>query len=93
MIDDPDSLDVMKIKPKSLSLHIEFMFARSMHNADDMQVQHDMLEKVASLVDQGHIRTTAGKNLGVINADNLRAAHTELEAGTAVGKIVLEGFE
>lgn len=93
MIDDPDSLDVMKIKPKSLSLHIEFMFARSMHNADDMKVQHDLLEKVASLVDQGHIRTTAGKNLGVINADNLRSAHTELEAGTAVGKIVLEGFE
>lgn len=93
MIDDPDSLDVMKIKPKSLSLHIEFMFARSMHNADDMQVQHDLLGKVASLVDEGHIRTTAGKNLGVINADNLRAAHTELEGGTAVGKIVLEGFE
>jgi len=93
MIDDPASLDVMEIKPKSLSLHIEFMFARSMHNADDMQVQHELLETVASLVDQGHIRTTAGKNLGVINADNLRAAHSELESGTAVGKIVLEGFE
>ena len=93
MIDDPVSLDVMKIKPKSLSLHIEFMFARSMHNADDMQVQHELLETVASLVDQGHIRTTAGKNLGVINAENIRAAHSELESGTAVGKIVLEGFE
>jgi zinc-binding alcohol dehydrogenase family protein len=93
MIDDPGSLDVMKIKSKSLSLHIEFMFARSMHSADDMQVQHDLLETVASLVDEGHIRTTAGKNLGAINADNLRAAHTELEAGTAIGKIVLEGFE
>ncbi|MBE94846.1 zinc-binding alcohol dehydrogenase family protein [Marinobacter sp.] len=93
MIDDPASLDVMKIKPKSLSLHIEFMFARSMHNADDMKVQHDLLETVASLVDQGHIRTTAGKNLGIINADNLRVAHSELESGTAVGKIVLEGFE
>jgi len=93
MIDDPASLDVMKIKPKSLSLHIEFMFARSMHNADDMQVQHELLETVTSLVDQGHIRTTAGKNLGLINAENLRAAHSELESGTAVGKIVLEGFE
>ena len=93
MIDDADSLDVMKIKPKSLSLHIEFMFARSMHGADDMQVQHDLLETVAGLVEAGYIRTTAGKNLGVINADNLRTAHTELEAGTAVGKIVLEGFE
>lgn len=93
MIDDPAELDVMKIKPKSLSLHIEFMFARSMHGADDMQVQHDLLETVASLVDQGVIRTTAGKNLGLIDAENLRAAHTELEAGKAVGKIVLEGFE
>lgn len=93
MIDDPAALDVMKIKPKSLSLHIEFMFARSMHDADDIQVQHDLLQTVAGLVDKGVIRTTAGKNLGLINAENLRAAHTELEAGTAVGKIVLEGFE
>lgn len=93
MIDDPASLDVMKIKSKSLSLHIEFMFARSMHHSDDMQVQHDLLSEVAGLVDQGYIRTTAGKHLGAINAENLRAAHAELEAGTAVGKIVLEGFE
>ncbi|WP_372965352.1 zinc-binding alcohol dehydrogenase family protein [Marinobacter sp.] len=93
MIDDPAALDVMKIKQKSLSLHIEFMFARSMHNADDMQAQHDLLDKVSGLVDQGYIRTTAGKNLGAINAEHLRAAHAELETGTAVGKIVLEGFE
>ncbi|WP_336368287.1 zinc-binding alcohol dehydrogenase family protein [Marinobacter sp. C2H3] len=92
MIDDPDALDVMQIKPKSLSLHIEFMFARSMHSADDLQAQHELLETVASLVDQGVIRTTLGKNLGRINAENLRAAHAELEAGTAVGKLVLEGF-
>lgn len=36
LIDDPEtSLDVMKMKFKSLSLHIEFMFARSMFNASD----------------------------------------------------------
>ena len=68
------------------------MFARSMHQADDMQVQHDLLNEVSRLVDQGFIRTTAGKHLGAINAENLRAAHAELESGTAVGKIVLEGF-
>lgn len=92
LIDDPEALDVMKIKPKSLSLHIEFMFARSMHHASDMTKQHDLLETVAKLVDQGLIRTTAGKNLGAITAANLRKAHAELESGTAVGKIVLEGF-
>ena len=92
MIDDPESLDVMKIKPKSLSLHIEFMFARSMHQAADMQAQHELLEQVSELVDRGLLRTTAGKHLGAINAANLRAAHGELESGRAVGKIVLEGF-
>ena len=92
LIDDPASLDVMKIKPKSLSLHVEFMFARSMHQAADMNAQHELLEQVANLVDEGHIRTTAGKHLGAINAENLRFAHAELETGQAVGKIVLEGF-
>lgn len=93
MIDDPaEPLDVMKLKLKSLSLHIEFMFARSMFDAPDMDEQGRLLNRVAELIDQGHIRTTVGKNLGAINAEHLRAAHAELEAGTAIGKIVLEGF-
>ena len=93
MIDDPSQpLDVMKLKPKSQSLHIEFMFARSMFNAADMDEQSKLLNRVADLVDQGYIQTTSGKNLGTINAENLRAAHEELESGKAIGKIVLEGF-
>ena len=93
MIDDPgEPLDVMKLKLKSQSLHIEFMFARSMFNADDMDEQRKLLNRVADLVDQGYIHTTEGKNLGTINADNLKAAHEELESGKAIGKIVLHGF-
>ncbi|MFT6915394.1 MAG: zinc-binding alcohol dehydrogenase family protein [Motiliproteus sp.] len=93
MIDDPATpLEIMKMKPKSLSLHIEFMYARSMHQADDMIEQSRLLSRVADLVDQGYIQTTLGKNLGTINAANLRAAHAELESGSAIGKIVLEGF-
>jgi zinc-binding alcohol dehydrogenase family protein len=92
MIDDPESLDVMKLKPKSQSLHIEFMFARSMFKAADMHEQSRLLNRVSELVDQGYIRTTAGKNLGAINADNLKAAHRELESGRSIGKIVMQGF-
>lgn len=92
MIDDPKSLDVMKMKPKSLSLHIEFMFARSMFKATDMKEQSRLLHRVSDLVDQGYIQTTAGKNLGSINAANLKAAHEELESGKSIGKIVLQGF-
>ncbi len=93
MIDDPaEPLDYMKMKPKSLSLHIEFMYARSMFQADDMIEQSHLLNAVADLLDQGYIKTTVAKNLGTINADNLKAAHAELEAGRSIGKIVLEGF-
>ncbi len=93
MIDDLKSLDVMKMKPKSLSLHIEFMFARSMFKAADMNEQSRLLNRVSDLVDQGYIQTTVGKNLGIINADNLKAAHEELESGRSIGKIVLQGFQ
>lgn len=92
MIDDPVSLDVMKLKPKSLSLHIEFMFARSMFNAVDKGEQHRLLNQVSELIDAGKVKTTLGKHLGNINAENLRAAHAELEAGRSIGKIVLENF-
>ncbi|MGI2179415.1 zinc-binding alcohol dehydrogenase family protein [Shewanella frigidimarina] len=92
MIDDPVALDVTKLKLKSLSLHWEFMFARSMFNAVDMDEQGRLLNRVAELVDQGFIQTTLGQHMGAINAANLRAAHEALEAGRAIGKIVLEGF-
>lgn len=92
LIDDPQSLDVMKMKQKSLSLHVEFMFARSMFKASDMNEQSILLNRVSDLVDRGYIQTTVGKNLGTINAENLRAAHEELESRTSIGKIVLQGF-
>ncbi|KGJ91475.1 zinc-binding alcohol dehydrogenase family protein [Colwellia psychrerythraea] len=93
MIDDPQKpLDVMKMKLKSLSLHIEFMFARSMFNAIDIEEQSQLLNHVSDLIDQGYIQTTVGKELGLINADNLKLAHQKLESGKSIGKIVLQGF-
>ncbi|WP_244275876.1 zinc-binding dehydrogenase [Enterovibrio norvegicus] len=68
------------------------MFARSMFNAVDMNEHGKLLTRVSDLVDRGFIQTTAGKNLGTINAANLREAHAELESGKSIGKIVLEGF-
>lgn len=92
LIDDPRSLDIAQIKSKSLSLHWEFMFARSMHAASHLGEQGVLLNRLSEMLDHGHIKTTAGKNLGVINADNLRRAHKELESRKSIGKIVLEGF-
>lgn len=92
LIDDPKSLDIKKIKLKSLSLHWEFMFARSMFKSPDMNKQGQLLTRVSELIDLGYIETTMGKNLGAITAENLKAAHEELESGNSIGKIVLQGF-
>lgn len=92
LIDDPTSLDVMKLKRKSISLHWELMFTRSMFETPDMQKQHDLLNEIARLIDAGAIKTTIAENFGTINAANLRRAHALLESNTSKGKIVLEGF-
>ena len=92
LIDDPAQLDVVKLKRKSLSLHWEFMYTRSLFETPDMQAQHALLEQVAQLIDTGTLHTTLGEHFGSINASNLRRAHTLLESGKARGKIVLEGF-
>ena len=93
LIDDPASpLDVMQLKRKSLSLHWELMFTRSLFHTADMQRQHDLLNQVADLVDAGRVRSTLAQHFGTITAANLRRAHAQIESGTTLGKIVLEGF-
>lgn len=92
LIDDPESLDVAKLKQKSLSLHWEFMFTRSMYETEDMAEQSRLLSHVSSLIDESKIKTTVGKHLGKICAKNLIQAHSILEEGQAIGKLVLEGF-
>ncbi|MYN10938.1 zinc-binding alcohol dehydrogenase family protein [Pseudoduganella aquatica] len=92
LIDDPGQLDVSKLKRKSVSLHWEFMFTRSMFETADMAQQHALLNDVAQLVDSGVLKTTLGERYGSINAANLKRAHALIESNRAKGKIVLEGF-
>ena len=92
LIDDPDPIDVRLLKRKSISLHWELMFTRSLFTTSDMIEQHRLLKEVARLVDEGILRTTFNDHFGTICAANLKRAHALLESGRARGKIVLEGF-
>ncbi|GJD66988.1 zinc-binding alcohol dehydrogenase family protein [Methylobacterium frigidaeris] len=91
-IDDPATLDVMPLKLKSLSLHWELMFTRSLFRTADMERQHTILTEVSRLIDEGKLRTTLSETFGPINAGNLTRAHALIERGRAKGKVVLEGF-
>lgn len=92
LIDDPSSFDIMPFKRKSVSIHWELMFTRSMFTTSDIDEQHKILKEVAQLVDNREIKSTLNQHLGKINANNLKQAHMLLESGNAKGKIVLEGF-
>lgn len=92
LIDDPEPIDVRLLKRKSVSLHWELMFTRSLFATNDMIAQHRILEEVAAFVDGGLLRTTLKQHFGPITAANLKRAHALLESGGSCGKIVLEGF-
>jgi zinc-binding alcohol dehydrogenase family protein len=92
IIDDPATLDAMKLKRKAISLHWESMFTRSMFETPDMIRQHELLNRVADLIDDGTLRTTLGENIGNITATNLRKAYKLVASHKARGKLVLSGW-
>jgi zinc-binding alcohol dehydrogenase family protein len=91
-IDEPEGLDLLPLKAKSITWHWELMFTRALFETDDMSAQHDLLEEVRRLVDTGAVRTTLTTQLGPINAASIREAHALVEGGHTVGKVVVAGF-
>jgi NADPH2:quinone reductase len=77
---------------KCIGVHLELMFTRSSFGTPTMIEQHKLLNRVADLVDRGILRTTLKQVLRPIGAANLRKAHAQLESGTTIGKLVLEGW-
>lgn len=68
------------------------MFTKAMYETGDMSTQHELLNKVRELLDEGILQTTLNDTLTPINAENLKKAHALLESGRTIGKIVLEKF-
>jgi NADPH2:quinone reductase len=85
-------LDLEPLKNKSASVHWEFMFTRAMYTTPDIARQHEILDRVADLVDAGALQSTATQVVQPINAANLREAHRRVESGGTIGKIVLAGW-
>src|SRR5690348_3084878 len=92
LIDDPKAVDVTPLKRKAASVHWESMFTRAIFETPDMIGQHKLLNEVAAMIDGGLIATTATQDFSPINAANLRKAHAQIESGTTIGKVVLEGW-
>lgn len=92
VIDDPPTLDINPFKRKSVSVHWELMYTRTIYGTADMAEQGRLLNEVGRLVDDGTLRSTMTRNEGPITAAALKRVHALIESGRARGKIVLEGF-
>ena len=88
LIDDPQSLDINPFKGKSVSVHWEFMFTRSMHQTADIAEQGRILAQTAELAAQGKIKSTLTRTICGINAGSLKQAHALVERGDMIGKVV-----
>lgn len=93
VIDDPQILDINPGKAKALTFSWEFMFARPMHQTDDIEKQHELLNRVSALVDDGVLVSTVTNNLGNLSVETLKNAHLQQESGRVIGKNVLNGFQ
>jgi len=93
IVETSSPVDLGLLKSKSVTFVWEFMFSRSMFQTPDMIEQQRLLNKIASYIDQGHIITTAKHKISPINAVNLRKAHSMLERGDTIGKVVLADWE
>lgn len=65
------------------------MFTRSMFETEDMDYQGKLLEEVATLVDNGTIKSTATEYFSGLKVDTFRQAHQRVETSHVVGKVVI----
>lgn len=93
LIDASGPMDLRMFMAKNLSIHYEDMgMVTKSGPATDYLRHHNILTRIADLVDRGALRSTMNLNLGCIDAAHMRQAHALLESGKGIGKTVLEGF-
>lgn len=83
------NIDLQKLTKKSVSFNWEWMYTKSYYHTADMISQHEILEHIAQLLDNGTIHSTVTQVLKPINADNLKRAHQLVETNHMIGKVAI----
>lgn len=83
----PLNLNIMK--SKSVTFSWELMYTRSMFNTEDMDRQHEILNHVADLLDNGTLKSTLTTTLEGFTVANLKKAHEVQESSKSIGKTVI----
>ncbi|MDR0807039.1 MAG: zinc-binding alcohol dehydrogenase family protein [Enterobacteriaceae bacterium] len=82
-------LEQMLIRSKSVALHWELMYTRSMYQTPDIAEQGRILQQVAKLIDKGVLQGTLNKTLHGLSVENITLAHKMQLEGHMTGKIAI----
>ncbi|SFZ94523.1 NADPH2:quinone reductase [Flaviramulus basaltis] len=83
-------LNLNILKSKSVTFYWELMYTRSMFATDDMERQHQILNHISDLLDDGTLKSTLTTTLKGFTAENLKEAHRMQESGKTIGKTVIQ---
>lgn len=86
-------INLRLLAPKKAIFAWEWMYTKSYYHTPDMQSQHEILNKIATLIDNSKLQCTLTQSLSPINADNLRKAHSLVENGHMIGKVVVADWQ
>ncbi|MGE9898595.1 zinc-binding alcohol dehydrogenase family protein [Limosilactobacillus reuteri] len=86
-------INLRLLTPKKAIFAWEWMYTKSYYHTPDMQSQHEILNKIATLIDNSELQCTLTQSLSPINANNLREAHGLVENGHMIGKVVVADWE
>lgn len=89
VVDAGPSLDVSPLMMKAASIYLEMVFSRII-NGSAPERQSNILETVASLVDQGLVVPIATTRLKGLLAETMKTAHELVESRRTIGKVVIE---
>ena len=86
-------INLRLLTPKKAIFAWEWMYTKSYYHTPDMQSQHEILNKIATLIDNSELQCTLTQSLSPINANNLREAHSLVENGHMIGKVGVADWE
>ena len=84
--------DLTILHQKALSLHVVFMIIPILYDQHEGKNRHgEVLKEIAKKVDSGFISPLIHEQIFSFN--EISEAHTLLEEGRAIGKVILRGFD
>ncbi|MET3981827.1 NADPH2:quinone reductase [Mucilaginibacter sp. UYP25] len=91
MIESPEALCQINPSTKAISIHWQMIFTRILEEYYP-EMQSKFLSQLSKLIDLGRIKTIVKTRLSGLSVETIKRAHTLIETGQNIGKIVIENI-